>query len=159
VHALNIQRFYQFACLLYGADPATYAELPARIGLPAGRAAGCAAEFQHADRAISWLIKTYGRGPGAPEGASLVVRYEKPHSLVATQVAQEMRRVRLIETSAERVAELFALPRPVDIVMRRCGRSEAAWQPERRELVLCYELLDTFFRLSAVRDADGARAQ
>lgn len=152
-HALNIQRFYQFVCLLYGADAQTYAELPARIGLPADRAAGCAAEFQHADRAINWLIATYGRKTGSPEGAALRVRYEQPHTLVAMQVAQEMRRVRLLEASAERVAELFALPRPVAIVMRRCGRAEAAWQPEQRELVLCYELLDTFFRLSAERTA------
>ena len=148
IHALNIQRFYQFACLLYGADPETYADLPARIELPAARAAGCKAEFAHADRAISWLITTYGRKPGAPEGAALAVRYEKTPTLVATQVAQAMRRVRLIEASAERVGELFALPRPVAIVMRRCGRSEAAWQPEQRELVLCYELLDTFYRMS-----------
>jgi hypothetical protein len=150
-HALNIQRFYQFVCLLYGADPETYAELPARIGLPAGRAAGCAAEFQHADRAINWLIATFGRKPGAGEGAPIEIRYEPPPSVVATEVAQEMRRVRLVEASTERVTELFALPRPVAVVMRRCGRSEAAWQPERSELVLCYELLDTFFRLRAAR--------
>jgi hypothetical protein len=150
-HALNIQRFYQFACLLYGADPQTYAALPARIGLPEGRAAGCAAEFQRSDRAISWLLATYGRKPGAPAGESLVVRYEKPHTVLATQAVQEMRRVRLIETTAERFAELFALPRPVVIVMRRCGRGEAAWQPAQRELVVCYELLDTLYRLSATR--------
>lgn len=151
-HALNIQRFYQVACLLYGADPQTYAELPARIGLPDGRAGGCAAEFQHADRAISWLIASYGRKPGAAEGAPFTIRYEPPPSVVSTQVADEMRRVRLIEASTERVTELFALPRPVAAVMRRCGRSEAAWQPERGELVVCYELLDTFFRLSAARN-------
>jgi hypothetical protein len=151
VHALNIQRFYQFACLLYGADPDTYADLPARIELPAARAAGCAAEFQHADRAVTWLITTYGRKPGSTEGASLVVRYESPPSLVAMQVAQEMRRVRLVETTAERVTELFALPNPVAIVARSCGRAEAAWQPKQGELVLCYELLDVFFRLSAAQ--------
>ena len=39
---------------------------------------------------------------------------------------------------------------PVAIVMQRCGRSEAAWQPQRRELVVCYELLDTFYRMSAM---------
>jgi hypothetical protein len=150
-HALNIQRFYQFVCLLYGADPDTYAELPARIDLPAGRAAGCTAEFQQADRAINWLIATFGRKPGAGEGAPIEIRYEQPPSVVATEVAQAMRRVRLIETSTERVTELFALPRPMAVVVRRCGRAEAAWQPERGELVVCYELFDTFFRLSAAR--------
>jgi hypothetical protein len=32
--------------------------------------------------------------------------------------------------------------------MRSCGRAEAAWQPDRRELVVCYDhLLDVLYLL------------
>ena len=147
-HALNIQRFFQIACLLYGADPVTYAELPARIGMPAERSAGCRAEFERADRAVNWLIETYGRKAGDPPGARIEVRYEPPPTLVARQALAEMRRVQLIESATARVGELFRLPRPVTVVMRRCGRAEAAWRPEQGELVICYELIDTFYRMS-----------
>lgn len=147
-HALNIQRFFQIACLLYGADPVTYAELPARIGMPAERSAGCGAEFVRADRAVNWLIATYGRKPGDPPGAGIEVRYEPPPTLVSREALAEMQRVQLVESATARVGELFRLPRAVTVVMRRCGRAEAAWRPEQRELVVCYELVDTFYRMA-----------
>lgn len=147
-HALTIQRFFQIACLLYGADPETYRDLPARIGLPPARATGCAAEFARADRAVTWLVSTYGRRPGEAPGAPIAVHYEEAPTLVSRQVAGEMRSVGLIEAVVGRVTELFRLPRPVSVVVRRCGHAEAAWQPDRGELVVCYELLDTFYRMS-----------
>lgn len=156
-HALTIQRFFQIACLLYGADPVTYAGLPARAGMPPGRAAGCEAEFRRADRAVSWLVSSYGRKPGEPAGASIAVRYEAPPTRVSQQALAEMRRIGLVESVAARVEELFALPGPATIVVRRCGRAEAAWQPTRRELVVCYELVDLFERMSRERSRDRAR--
>lgn len=147
-HALTIQRFFQIVCLLYGADPVTYADLPERAGMPATRAAGCAAEFARADRAISWLIATYGRRPGEGPGAALDARYEAPPTLVSRRIVAEMQRVGLVEETVARINELFRLPRPATVVMRRCGQAEAAWQPAQRELVLCYELVDLLYRMT-----------
>jgi len=147
-HALTIQRFYQIACLLHGSDPAAYADLPARIGMPPGRAAGCRAEFERASRALDWLLATYGRKPGEPPGAVIEVRYEEAASLASQRVVALMKGERLAETVAARVSELFRLPRPAAVVMRRCGRAEAAWQPARRELTLCYELADALWRMA-----------
>ncbi len=147
-HALTIQRFFQIVCLLYGADPVTYADLPVRAGMPATRAAGCAAEFARADRAISWLLATYGRRPGDGPGAVLDIRYEAPPTLTSRRVVAEMQRVGLIETIVARIGERFRLPRPATVVMRRCGQAEAAWQPAQRELVLCYELVDLLYRMT-----------
>lgn len=147
-HALTIQRFYQIACLLYGADPAAYADLPARIGLPPGRAAGCPAEFERANRAVDWLVATYGRRPGDPAGAAIAIRYEPPPSVASQRVVAEMQRLGLVEGLTARVGELFRLPRPVTVSVRRCGRAEAAWQPARQDLVVCYELLDTLYRMA-----------
>jgi hypothetical protein len=146
-HALNIQRFFQIACLLYGADPVTYAELPARIGMPAARSAGCKAEFERADRAITWLLASYGRKPGEPPGAPITIRYEAPPTGVSRDVVAELQRVQLFEAVADRIGELFRLPRPITVVMRSCGRAEAAWQPDSAELVVCYELVDAFYRM------------
>jgi hypothetical protein len=154
-HALTIQRFFQIACLLYGADPVTYAGLPARAGMPPGRAAGCEAEFRRADRSVNWLVSTYGRKPGGPSGAAIGIRYEAPPTRVSQQALAEMRRTGLVESVVARVEELFALPNPATIVVRRCGRAEATWQPERHELVLCYELVDLFHRMAGERARGG----
>jgi hypothetical protein len=147
-HALTIQRFYQIACLLYGADPVTYAALPARVGLPPARAAGCGEEFARASRGIDWLIATYGRKPGEPAGATLAIRYEAPPTQVSARIVAQMRREQLAEALVGRLDELFKLPEPAALVLRRCGHAEAAWQPARRELTVCYELLDTLYRMA-----------
>jgi len=32
--------------------------------------------------------------------------------------------------------------------MRTCGQAEAAWIPDRRELVICHDLVDTLYLLA-----------
>lgn len=150
-HALTIQRFYKIVCLLYGADPVTYADLPQRAGLPPARAAGCAAEFARASRGIDWLIASYGREPGEPAGAALEIRYEALPTLATGSVVAALRQAGLVEELVARVGELFRLPAPATILFRRCGRAEAAWQPSSRELVVCYELLDALHRMAPRR--------
>jgi len=147
-HALNIQRFYQVACLIYGSDPEKFSDLPDRTGLPRDRARNCPAEYRRADRSVRWLLQTYGRGPADPPGQPVKVVYDKPRTVVAVQLTEEIRGLRMLENAADRMTRVFALPRKVTILMRNCGQSESAWVSERQELVICYELLDTFYRLS-----------
>jgi hypothetical protein len=146
-HALNIQRFFQIGCLVYGSDPEAYADLPGRIGLPPARARGCPAEYAQAARAFEWLLTTYGRPPGAPKGYQIEIEYGPTRSRVQQDILDELRELGSIEFTVGRVNSLFPLKAPARLVMRSCGRPEAAWQGATRELVICYELLDTFYRL------------
>jgi hypothetical protein len=157
-HALSIQRFYQIACLLYGSDPKTFASVPAAAGLPPERAAGCEAEFARAEHAIDWLLDTYGRHPGDPPGAPTEVRYEPPPTRVSARIAEELKSQRLLELIVERLHARFVLARPVSVVLRGCDQREAAWLPDRRELVVCYELLDTLYLLGLKKANDGLGA-
>lgn len=152
-HALNIQRFYTVVCLLYGSDPEGFRELPDRVGMPAARAAGCGAEFEKSNRAFRWLLGTWGRGSGEPAGSEVTIVYEPAPTLVSAELLRHVREDELLERVARRLQEKILLPRPITFVMRRCGRSEAAWQPGQQALVLCYELLDTFYRLDGYRSA------
>lgn len=146
-HALNIQRFYQIGCLVYGSDPVAYADLPARIGLPPARAEGCPAEYAQAARSFAWLLETYGRPDGPPTGHQIDIEYGATRSRVQQDLLDELRALGSIEFTVGRVNSLFPLKAPARLVMRNCGRPEAAWQGATRELVICYELLDTFYRL------------
>lgn len=148
-HALNIQRFYQIGCLVYGSDPEAYPGLPARIGLPAARAAGCAAEYAQAARSFEWLIATYGRKAGEPPGPPMTVDYQTPRSRAERELLARIVQSGSIEFTLDRLQQLFRLRAPARLVLRNCGRPEAAWQGATRELVVCYELLDTFWQLSA----------
>ncbi|MCL4790695.1 MAG: hypothetical protein KJ040_01435 [Gammaproteobacteria bacterium] len=152
-HSLNIQRFYSIACLLYGNDPEAFADLPAAIGMPAARADSCTAEWQKADRSFHWLLDNFGRKPGEAAGPQIGISYAVPGTLAAAGLLREIRADGMLERVANAMRERIILPRELALRMRSCGRPEAAWQPEQRELVLCFELLDALYQLSAGRDA------
>jgi len=147
-HALSIQRFYQIACLLYGSDSVAFAAVPDMAGLPRSRAASCAAEYERAERSIRWLLANYGRQSEDPPGEAVAVFYEPAPTRVAARIVAALKALRLLELTLERLRERFALDRPLTVVVRSCGQAEAAWLPERRELVICYDLLDTLYLLS-----------
>lgn len=147
-HALSIQRFYQIACLLYGSDPVAFAAVPDMAGLPRSRAASCRAEYERAEQSIRWLLANYGRRPEDPLGEAATVFYEPAPTRVAARIVAALEAQRLLELTLERLRERFTLERPLTVVVRGCGQAEAAWLPERRELVICYDLLDTLYLLS-----------
>jgi hypothetical protein len=152
-HSLNIQRFYTLVCLLYGNDPEAFADLPAAVRMPAARADGCAAEWQKADRSFHWLLDNFGRKPGEPAGPEIRVFHAVPETLAAAELLRVIRQDGMLERVAGAMRDRIILPRAISLHMRSCGRPEAAWQPEQRELVLCFELLDALYQLSGRRDA------
>ncbi len=153
-HALSIQRYYQITCLLYGSNPTTFARIPEIAGLPPARAAGCVDEYRRTDKAIRWLIATYGRKPSDPPPPRTTVEFEPPKTLVSERVAAELESQQLLERTADRLNAQFTLARPFKLVVRSCGRPEAAWMPGSRELVICYELMDYIYALGLGQDAN-----
>jgi len=147
-HALGIQRYYQIACLLYGSDEVTFARVPQIAGLPPERAQSCAAEYARADRSIQWMLDNYGRRPDDPAARPTDVLYETPPTRVSERVLRELRSLELLERTVARLHERFTLDRPFRLVVRSCGRAEAAWIDTSRELVICYEMLDTLYLLA-----------
>lgn len=153
-HALSIQRYYQIACLMYGSNPTTFQRIPQVAGLPPARAAGCVDEYRRTDRAVRWLIDTYGRKSSDPPPVAVSIRYEAPGTLVSARMVEALKSLRLLEQTVDRLNERFTLARPFSLVVRQCGRPEAAWMSESRELVICYELMDYIYSLGLNEQAD-----
>lgn len=158
-HALSIQRYYNIACLLYGSDPAAFASVPKRAGMPTKRAESCIPEYARAAAAFDWLVRTYGRQPSDPAGAATEILYEPPPTAVSASVVRALKSIDLLERITERLHERFMLNQSFTLAMRRCGRAEAAWMPERRELAICYELVDTLYVLGLRAAATNRRQQ
>jgi hypothetical protein len=76
------------------------------------------------------------------------VIYDAAPTRVSGRIRDELRSLQLLERTLGRLHERFTLERPFTIVMRSCGQAEAAWLPDRRELVICYDLLDTLYLLA-----------
>jgi hypothetical protein len=92
-------------------------------------------------------LANYGRQPGDALGAATEIVYEEPPTHVSAAVLRELERIELLERVTERLHLRFTIERPFRLVMRSCGQAEAAWAPDRRELVICYELIDTLYLL------------
>lgn len=146
-HSLDIQRFYNILCLLYGSDPERYGELTTSLGLPFDRALGCA-EYEHeqALRGVNYLITMFGPiHQDAPEDSRIRVVYERPLDERRARVADIVRTSRVAELVARQTERLFILPEQIQIVFMNClGQETAFWRDDRKEIVFCYELLERF---------------
>ena len=143
-HGLSIQRYYRVLCLIHGSDPAGHPHIPTPNKLPDERAQACMLEFEKANRAVEWLLDTYGVASGDSAGASIEITYQEPRTKVEERLLADIRERRLIELIVEAFQQRFALQRPFQVAMRSCGKAEAGWNSTLRELAICYELLDAY---------------
>lgn len=159
-HSLTIQRHYQIVCLLYGSDPESFADLPARVGMPEARSRLCRSEYARASRALAWLLENYGRADrdAETERPGIDVDFERPPSQVSARVADAIRRNRLVENTLDRLYENFDLRESFRIVFHTCAQTQAGWVPDTRELFVCYELLDYYYSLALTEPARTRRS-
>ncbi len=122
--------------------------------MPYEHALGCVdEEYERAPRAVKWIIDTYGRqrGNATPQGAVSVV-YEKPLTREHKEIAPTIKRAGIAELVAKRAESTLALPDDITIVFTPClSGATAFWHSERKEIVMCYELLARFLYFSKAR--------
>lgn len=154
-HALDIQRYYQILCVLYGSDPQRFESLPDQLELPWQRAWSCADyEYDRVVKAGEWLLETYGvrddlstnRRTGKVE-----VVYDDPGE-DKQQACNTLKRSAVFENKADLMNSLFDLPHNITIVGADClGDMTASWNQDKREIVFCYDLVERFDVLASVR--------
>lgn len=62
-HALELQRYYNIICWIYGKDPARYANMAKESGLPEDRARRCPAEYEQMRSSWDRLLAPHRRAP------------------------------------------------------------------------------------------------
>lgn len=149
-HSLDIQRFYNILCLLYGSDPEKYDEVQGQLGLPYQRAFACVDyEHEQARRAVTGTTEAYGleKDDNAVRGHILVV-YEKPLNEERQRIAEAIQQAGIAELVAKHTERLHTLPSDITIVFASCfGDETAFWRSDRKEIVMCYDLLERFLYL------------
>lgn len=154
-HALDIQRYYNVLCMLYGSDPEKFEALPDQVDFPWQRAWTCADhEYDRTVKAGQWLLETFGvpDGQTASRTDGLVsVVYDDP-----TESKQRAHKVltesAVFEHKSKLMNSMFDLPNDIAIVATDClGDATAYWTEDRREVVFCYDLVERFIRLAEIR--------
>ncbi|MCX8508649.1 MAG: DUF4344 domain-containing metallopeptidase [Rhodobacteraceae bacterium] len=132
-HSLDLQRYYNLVCLIYGADPDNRADFAKALKLPDDRAESCAEEYDLANG--SWgafLGDLYDRAPGK----SLTLRDESAKTPLNAHVAD------VLSTLVDLLNERLVLPRPIPVVFKSCDEANAFYDPEPKEIQFCTELAE-----------------
>lgn len=72
---------------------------------------------------------------------------------------KQLPELRLIEIVAEFISDRFVLPDAAKITVRECGSPNAYWDPDYRELILCYDLISDLNKLGRAPAVEKLAAQ
>ena len=145
-HGLDQQRGYQLACLYYGSDPEALTDLADSLDLPPERRESCQDDYAQALQSWSKVLEPHILADGQRFSHSIKVIYEPPPDELK-DAADLLKITGSLESIAKDVATSFKLPHNLTLVARACGEPNAYWDPEKREVVMCYELTEFFVDL------------
>jgi hypothetical protein len=151
-HPLSVQRAARINCLAYGSDPELLELLPELVELPLFRADWCVEEFNDAEKAWTWVLDSYVRNSDVRKNNDTIRHKfaygeaDEPRHIAVRQWLQEEK---VLERILDHVVRTIVLPEAFTLRTRSCGSPDAYWDRDRRELVVCYQLIDAFYELSA----------
>ena len=151
LHSLEIQRYYNIACLVYGEDPQNRADIVKAANLPTDRAESCHEEYALAKRAMDWLLTKLSPGPAGmekTERGKTTVEYATNTTLEGEKIDKWLRDSGIAEHLAEAMTRRFDLPRDIVISFESCPFPNAAWNAELAKIQFCHSLLNRFLYLA-----------
>jgi Putative metallopeptidase len=139
-HGTDQQRGFQIACLLYGADPKRFVEAADAVALPDNRRETCVFEAEQNIAAWDALLTD----PALKESETgsddaVIVTYE-PTTSFADQL-ETLKRNGLLEHLDEFMTTNYRFEPGITIQAQECGEPNAFWDPAKRTLRICYELV------------------
>ena len=142
-HDLDQQRGYRVLCLMVGSDPDAFADLAKELDLPKERQDDCTYEYDQAVDAWDGVTQNHLNADGASRKRMISVSHRPPPPAFAA-FATLLQETELMEFVAEDMDGFYRLPAPVAFLSDSCGEANAFWNPNAREMTLCYELLAAF---------------
>ncbi len=148
-HPLSVQRAARIFCLVYGSDMETFEPLPGMVNMPFFRADWCEEEYESADAGREWVRRTYALSEEVRGGTEVAVTYQKATQPTHQAIESFLKRENMLEKTADYARRYLHLPSELTLSARSCGVPDAYWDEDARRIVLCYELMEVFYRLSA----------
>jgi Putative metallopeptidase len=136
VHGSDRQRYYNLACLMYGANPDAREDLAEELGLPDSRADTCAAEYAMTARAWGAVLDRIAMGtPGQSLKMDWMLDADSPLT-------------RFVATEVDRLNAIMVLPEEIAVSVIPCGEVNAFYDPGPREIIICTEMAEHLAELA-----------
>jgi hypothetical protein len=101
--------------------------------------------------AVAWVGRSYGqfrdRRP-VDEGREVTIQYFDPATPAQARLQKRLRDEQVFEKVGDFYDRAFRFPEPLTVRLVNCSSPNAYWDPDARRLRFCYELLETFDKLS-----------
>ncbi len=135
-HGSAMQRYYNLACLYYGADPEGRKGALAAFSLPDDRADTCPSEYELASFAWERVLEELAEE--APGDSITLDWYLDKDSHLTRYVTREI----------EALNRMLVLPEPIVVSVIPCGEVNAYYDPDKSEIIICTELSDHLARIA-----------
>jgi hypothetical protein len=78
------------------------------------------------------------------DAGNFVVKYEPTENADYQELEAIFKETRMLEDTVQELNNVFSLPSQVPVVFRECGDVNAFYDPNTREISLCYELVEYY---------------
>jgi len=156
-HPLQIQRFYELTCLVYGAEPDVIETIRTESWLPIQRAWYCNQEYVKNREALAWLAKEYShvefdadwnlvtQESQGPNIGAVKLQIGQPITNENYEVYSMLVKSRRLQYLIARSNQILKLDRDIDIVFEAgCSGPDAWWNNEQNTVFICYQLIEQF---------------
>ena len=133
VHGPDLQRYYTFACLIYGANTRERARLADELKLPKARRRTCSDEYAQAANAWGPVIDNL-----EANGAGKSIRFLADHRVgehgkfAADVIGREVKAMN----------QDLTLPKRLLVRVEACDTVNAFYDPKRREIIMCIQFAE-----------------
>jgi len=143
-HSLDIQRYHIMLCLMYGSDPNGFADVIEAADLPDERREGCAEEYEKTVASWTDVLEPHMKRFGDGARGKIKVAWDVPNSTQNTKARARVKAMALDRILSGVVSGNVALPANLVLRFANCGEPNAFYDPEKREIAMCYELVTSF---------------
>lgn len=114
-----------------------------------------------APKAQANVPASFKRDPsgGVRDAGNFEVLYEETENEEYRELEAIFMETQLLEGTVEELNKVFALPSKVPVVFRECGEVNAFYDPEAREISICYELVEHYAGMFLSEDQTEEEAQ
>ena len=145
-HLLEMQRFFEIGCILYGSNPLFLDKLRNEQFLPLERARTCRKEYMRSFKNAERILQNWGRKKtGHPPAVAIKVEMEEPNSDFGRKVYNWLNQSRFLQITATRLSDTLDFRKPFKICIRNCDRATCYWDYKIKQVVICYELAERFW--------------
>lgn len=142
VHGPDLQRYYTFVCLFYGANPRARKSLADQLELPTERRRTCPEEYDQAENAWGPVIGKLEAKGGGKSIRFLADHRTGEHGKFTAEVIK--REVQVMNGD-------LSLPKRLLVRVEACDTVNAFYDPKRREIIMCTEFAGYLARVRPSR--------